>query len=465
MKTCKKVLDVFRLLLYMLFVPQKKWDFSKFNYEVLETVLNMDIKGKRFFLSLKSKIMDHNFKQVAVKRKIRVAFVSYNSGTWGCDRLFQLYMKDERYDPYIVLIGYQDGTKETIRNMYKYSKEFFLQKGYPLLLAYEQGTRKSNMTWSDLGAFDFIFWGTGYESVLPRSLYIRNCPLSSICINVPYGFNLTKQGGEYRIILNQLNVKLCWMVVGLFEQDRLDYAEACDIGNGHVINSGYPKMDALFEKNERSIDIWKVKSGSCSDVAKIVYAPHHTIGEGNKCVGTLLYNEEAIYQYAKAHPDTTSWIVRPHQQLCRSMIKQRIVSSVKEYYQYFERWNRLENAKVIFEGTYLDAFKTSDALIHDCISFQAEYLYTKQPQLFLVRNIDSLDNSSRRILKAIYTCDGKDISGIYEFIDRVVLKKDDYKKEQRIKLFEKVFDYTSYNHMLASDYIKAYIERTMSLYK
>lgn len=463
MKMCKKVLDVFKLLLYMLFTPQRKWDFSKFDYEVLETVLNVDIAGRHFFIWLKNKIMNHNLGKLLSKNKIKVAFVAYNSGTWSCDRLLRLYMEDERYDPYVVLIGYADGTRGSIENMYEYSKAFFLEKEYPLIPAYERGTRKSQKTWRDLGAFDIIFWGTGYEEVLPQSLYIRNCPLNIISINVPYGFNLTKQGREYRIILNQLNVKLCWMVIGLFEQDRLDYADACDIGNGHVVNSGYPKMDVFFESGETNRDIWKIKDGAYSDVAKIVYAPHHTIGKGNKCVGTLLYNEEAIYQYAKAHPDTTSWIVRPHQQLCRSMLKQGKVSSVREYYQYFERWNRLENARVIFEGSYMDAFKTSDALIHDCISFQAEYLYTKQPQLFLVRNVDSLDKSSRRILNAIYTCDGKNISGIYEFIDRVVLKKDDYKKNQRLRLFERTFDYTAYNHMLASDYIKAYIERAILL--
>ena len=44
----------------------------------------------------------------------------------------------------------------------------------------------------------------------------------------------------------------------------------------------------------------------------------------------------------------------------------------------------MENAQLEL-GQYIDLFMTSDAMIHDCSSFTNEYMYTRNPVMYLIR--------------------------------------------------------------------------------
>ena len=58
---------------------------------------------------------------------------------------------------------------------------------------------------------------------------------------------------------------------------------------------------------------------------------------------------------------------------------------------YYQRWKDLPNGQ-LEEGYYTDLFLTSDAMIHDSVSFTTEYLYTRKPTMFLVRDEHTADH-------------------------------------------------------------------------
>ena len=55
---------------------------------------------------------------------------------------------------------------------------------------------------------------------------------------------------------------------------------------------------------------------------------------------------------------------------------------------YYQRWRDLPNGQ-LEDGYYTDLFMTSDAMIHDCVSFATEYLYTRKPTMFIVKDKDA----------------------------------------------------------------------------
>ena len=83
-------------------------------------------------------------------------------------------------------------------------------------------------------------------------------------------------------------------------------------------------------------------------------------------------------------------------------------------------------------------FRGSDAMIHDCNSFIAEYLYTRKPVLFLSGNTARIRSTfgqfGKDALDAHYTADNAD--AIRLFLDKTVLGGDDPKKPEREAFYD-----------------------------
>lgn len=85
-------------------------------------------------------------------------------------------------------------------------------------------------------------------------------------------------------------------------------------------------------------------------------------------------------------------------------------------------------------GEYFETFATSDALIHDCGSFLAEYLYTDKPQAFIIQDQETITTEftdfGKEILEHLYLVSTQ--QDIIHFIDSVVLNEQDSMKESRL---------------------------------
>ena len=94
----------------------------------------------------------------------------------------------------------------------------------------------------------------------------------------------------------------------------------------------------------------------------------------------------------------------------------------------------LDNMELSCEGGYLELFAQSDALIHDCASFVAEYLYTGNPVCYMMK----AEILTSKTLSAIgleclqYHEYANNKEDIMRFIDAVI-EGVDVKKEERNK--------------------------------
>ena len=169
-------------------------------------------------------------------------------------------------------------------------------------------------------------------------------------------------------------------------------------------------------------------------------------------LATFQWNYNFMYEYAAAHPET-SWIVKPHPQLLLSAVSSKLFPSAEAFKDYLNKWDALPNARVVTGGYYQDIFETSDAMILDSGSFIAEYQFTHKPMLFLTRQGARFSELGDAIIAANYHVDGKDFDGIKNFIEEVLIKKNDTQLEARNKVFDEEINYVKDNGMLASEKI------------
>lgn len=195
---------------------------------------------------------------------------------------------------------------------------------------------------------------------------------------------------------------------------------------------GYPKLDTYLIPTTESIDnIWKNP-----EKIKIIYAPHHSFESFSMKLATFTENGKLILEWAKSHPETT-WVFKPHPKLKYGLMTNKIMNE-KEIEDYYKEWSKI--GAVYEQGDYFDIFKSSDLMITDCSSFLAEYLPTKKP---LIRPTNSnsmkLNEIGRLLTKEYYHT--KNNQELLNTLEEVVVKRNDYKKDDRIKLASEIFDF------------------------
>lgn len=128
--------------------------------------------------------------------------------------------------------------------------------------------------------------------------------------------------------------------------------------------------------------------------------------------------------------------------------------------QYIANIQANNNVKYIQHQNYFEMFINSDALIHDCGSFLAEYFYTNNPQCYILKNKQAIKNEflsfGKEMLEHTYNAFSKE--DIINFIDKVVLQGDDAMKSEREKFAKR---HIIYNYPNASNSIINYIKKQL----
>lgn len=198
---------------------------------------------------------------------------------------------------------------------------------------------------------------------------------------------------------------------------------------------------------------------------KIIWAPHHTIAmlDNSLNYSTFQCNYKFMYEFAKAHPET-SWVVKPHPRLSYAAVVSKLFPSVKAYEEYLQKWNDLPNAQVFTGGYYQEIFATSDGMIHDSLSFIAEYQYTHKPMIFLLNNpFEEFTELGKKILNVSYLVDGKNFKHIADAVQKIFIEGNDPLKEARQKVFDEELNYYRINGMSASEFIYKNIAEELEL--
>ncbi len=390
---------------------------------------------------LMSRAFDVTIAQIRRQSKIKVGFVMFDAAMWCGDDLYRLFERSERYEPTIILCLRRDLDDDSTQKNFADGLKIFASKNINAV----DGDKFSERQ-------DILIYLTPYTDILPQQWQLEEQTARTLTCYIPYGMHIS---GNAHVPLQRYPIMtLAWKVF-LDTRDTLKfYRENCRLGLPRGFYSGYPRMDYFSSDHADDRFEWKEARPHST---KIVWAPHWSINDGIE-YATFHLNCKFMYEYAKSHPKT-SWVVKPHPNLVYSVVTSGLFRSTEEYDEYMRRWEKLPNARVVTGGYYQSAFASSDGMILDSGSFNAEYQYTHKPLLFLTRDTQRFTDIGAALMKVLYRADGRDHKAIASFIENVLIKKKDTMSGARKRFFDEHLNYMKDNGKSASEYIFDAIDR------
>jgi O-antigen/teichoic acid export membrane protein len=354
-------------------------------------------------------------KKVSEKKKIRTGFFVMFDSMFPLEPLFCLMQSDEMFEPFIVVIP--NISYET-ENMFDQMNKTYnnLSKKYSDVKRACNGKREF-INFS--GLCDIACFSTPYDYSTHK--YYRISYLSRfnvLTLYATYGYVVSNWfAGMYKY--RSFSCLWKYFPENSFVVNELKTKS--NIPANALVCLGYVKMDRLaqFEIRKRNRK-------------KIIIASHHTMIADDIQFSTFLRFSGFFLELPKKYPGI-DFVFRPH-----PLLKIRLVSdsvwSKEQTDNYFEKLRAIPNAEYQEGGDYFDTFVNSDAMIHDCGSFMAEYLYTDNPACFLlkddVQNRKNYNAFARECIAHHYHAYTE--AGIMRFIDEVVVKGIDSMRQKRL---------------------------------
>lgn len=431
---------------------------NKLNVNLLDIInysdlifLSEKIKNYQEYQNLILKIVElqeKNLKAKARKRRIKIGFIVDSSSLWGCDDIYNKLENIANCEPYVIIpLRSQDKKMRIVKRKTIY---YFKKKKIKYYIVKEIKDARWGKKLPDI-----LFSQVPYEGLfLQENFCLENIPCSCMQMFIPYTFWIARMIDES--FINNKNMRIFSKIFAPSKEHMIFFEKSVKggIDKRRLFYSGYPKCDSYYNKNNIDInEIWK----NGKDKKRIVYAPG--LMDSLASFSTFNLNYIQILNIAKRTKNTVSWIIRLHPFMAEYCIKQGIFSNIKEWNFYIKEWEKLDNAKISIHGDYQDIFKTSDGMIMDSISFLPVYQYVHKPLLLLTRNTQKMNKLGGMLKEVVYTADAKDMDGINNFINNVIIKGNDEKLSIRKVFFKKNLDYVYKNKKLASDYIVNEIEK------
>lgn len=328
----------------------------------------------RFFLLMpfyQKIILPPMVKRIRRKKIINVLFIINELGSWKTESLFLAMLHHHRFCPHLLLVSDEHATYS-----YGILKNYLDKRGYNYFTLNDNDSFRSQFN------PDIIFYQKPYLDIINPKLFFHH-NLDVVFCYALYCFCNRKHPG----IRKHYFLNFVWQFYAENEKVIEEFTPILYTKGKNLFYTGLPFMDDLLKDKATFKNPWKKNN----EIRKrIIYAPHHTIStydSGYYKYGTFLDYCFFILELAEKYSSETQWAFKPHPLLKMKLTEAWGENKTNEYYQ---RWEDLENGQVA-EGDYMDLFKHSDAMIHDCGSFKLEYLYTGNPVLYLIKEDQEFD--------------------------------------------------------------------------
>ncbi len=351
------------------------------------------------------------------KKTIKVAFLHMYATSCQNLCIFDKMLESDLFDPYFIVNPDVARSYDNLIEQYSRTVKFLTEK-YGIsrvLLGYDVNKK----TYTDYTQeFDFMTTNNPYDDMAHKYFKIKYWGKKSIpifYISYFYMGRCTVTVENFR----QFHFNYIWKIFVENECARSIAKEVEIIKGKNVILSGYPKLDEYSTLLEEK-----------SDKKSIILAPHHTIDDSNMVsVGSFLETNKILLYLPKRFPQI-NFVFRPHPLLFEVLKK---YWSKTEIDAWLKDFLSNKNTEYSTEGNYLQLFKNSSALIHDCGSYMAEYFYTGKPCAFMYKSSLNLDKTltifGKECLDNHYPLKSED--DYIHFIQDVVIDGKDSKKFKR----------------------------------
>ncbi|MFT8797840.1 hypothetical protein [Zymomonas mobilis] len=230
---------------------------------------------------------------------------------------------------------------------------------------------------------DVIFRQMPWEVNTPEPFQTQHLNFARLCYVPYYGLNilekLTAEENEQDFSADQYFHRMCWRMYCENEPLYQRMKEKSLRGGDNIVVSGHPKLDRLWES--RKNPEWPIKSEG-EKKFRLIWAPHHTIGNGWLDFGIFPQTFGDMLQWAEDAQDI-EFVLRPHPLLFNSLLFYKLFNE-QQVEQFKKLWNRLPNTALSEGGDYGPLLAASDAMITEGVSFLAEYqIFHDKPLIFL----------------------------------------------------------------------------------
>ena len=406
--------------------------------KILGIQLKIDLLNRRNIEKNYEKIIKKLRKKVKTQ-KIKVAFLVSENSKWGYQSLYDLFAKSDIFEPIVLitlLTSVHEG-RDTTRNNTQENYEFFKNRGMNVDYLYKNNKYRSLERFKP----DIVFYEQPWDierKYRPRA--VSKYALTAYC---SYSYEILDDTDNY---FNNFHGYLYKYFIE-HELNHKRYINYSSLAENNCVIVGYPKLDAYLKPMKAVHPAWKEP-----EKIKVIYAPHHSFDNSLK-LATFDKNHDFILKLAKSHPETT-WIFKPHPRLKFALMKMNLMTEA-EIDKYYEEWGKI--GTVYAQGDYIDIFKSSDAMITDCLSFLAEYLPSQKPLIRLINPASkSLNELGEKVVSEYYKAHND--RELEEIFKEVVLNKNDYNKSQRYNLIKEIFDSNNSSASKIYNYLKEKIE-------
>ena len=397
----------------------KAFTFRDFFIAAFPACMNRRVRKVRKAQTLK-------IEQLQKQGKARVLFFLQTPSVWKYDALYRQLEKSDFFEPVVVVSPYNvhlNYDKNECFRVMRQTEEFAKSQKYNYVSSYNWETHK----WLDIKKLyqpDIVFFTKPYKDTLP-AYHIYNFP-EALTLYLPYGINcINLFHNTYGLPFQALLWK--FLVETEFQKHFAEIYEKSHGDNVEIV--GALAEEKLMQANYKPKDVWKPQS---KKKKRIIWAPHHTVDYLFNFSNFLNYCEDML-RLAEKYQDEVQFAFKPHPVLKFKLIN---IWGLEKTEDYYNRWANLANGQ-IEPGDYIDLFKTSDAMIHDCASFTVEYLYARKPVLFQIRDEkvkEEFNSFGQMCLEQHYLA--YSIEETEQFIKDVVIAGKDPKKEQREQFYK-----------------------------
>lgn len=366
-------------------------------------------------------------------RKIRdrghanVLFVASSMSMWRCQGIYEHMSRDRRFSVLVAIVPfpqYSGGEQERCRLELR---EYFSSCGVRFVDAVECGASFEEV----IRGYDpdILFYPQNYSRLYRNCMDWENFTDRLICYN-NYGLPTIRTEWTY----NTQFSNLAWRH---YHPTPLQLVTAKEMMDNNAFNVRIVgEVEADMFNSDKSVDPWKrINDGKSRK--RIIFAPHFRI-KGNEVLnrGAFLWTAELMKELAVKYRDKVQFVFKPHPRLRTELYgfpgwgKER----TDDYYRF---WETSYNTQIELGG-FMDVFRWSDAMIHNCVSFTGEYMFTSNPVLYLTRNKEEIcamaDDFGSKCLDLHYFADNG--VQIENFVENIVLGGNDPLASSRKEFYD-----------------------------
>jgi len=341
---------------------------------------------------------------------------------WKYEELYRLLDLDNKFNVKVVIIPLvRDGKGD--KEVFSRTLSYFENNGYKTFSSYN----KEKSTWLDIKSItkpDIVFFTNPHKLTFDK-YYIDNFTDILTCY-VPYAFVVIKTlNGHYDKRFHHL----LWKYYVETKYHQFFSNMYIKKKNSNTVLTGFPGLDKKFNTDFKPENIWKNYNNGNS--FKIIWAPHHTIsGQGNNLDYSSFMEYSTFFFRLLKENKEIQIAFKPHPLLKEKLYKD-INWGKNKTNKYYANWNEFPNGQ-LEEGSYIDLFHFSNAMILDSASFIVEYLYFNKPILFTMKDDkikERFNSFGKEVFNYLYT--GKSKEDLNLFIKNQVLNGNDWMKNKR----------------------------------